>query len=264
MAVDRARQAFGVGIAGDDSDPAVFALEYLLRPAQPVLGEKRRLDPGLGDGGLGARFHHRDFAAVGLGQRVVVGARDRQRIRHRAGIEAEEPGAERRARESDVGRRRPPAALPQVGLSCELGQAKLDLIADDQRPQHVPAGQTLALGHRQRRSEIGAGMGGIAAEEIVVVIEVAQHGAVGQRRQGAGRRRPFAEHRRFRPPAELGDGSPDDPRRRTVETAERAGQGIEHQPFGLVDHLRRQVLVADGKHQLGHFIADVVSHRSSP
>ena len=100
---------------------------------------------------------------------------------------------------------------------------------------------------RDHRGEVVAGMSPALADKPVVEIQIADHDAIGKRRQ-LGARRLTAAYDRGRHITRgdaSGHAAGDLPGFAAI-AAHRAGQGIDEKPLCLVDHLRREIFIREG------------------
>ena len=131
------------------------------------------------------------------------------------------------------------------------------LVAGHEAGHEVAPGGALGLGRRERAGDDARAGMQEHAERVPLAAGQDQLG-VGEDRAGSGGRRAIhqeggaARHTRLFPGDEL-DGLP---ARGQLRAEERRREGLKRQPLGAVDHLRRQVLVAQAGHPPRKLAAD--------
>ncbi len=238
----RERARLAQGLLPDAEHP----LEGVVRPGQAGLGEARREDAVARAVGAGTALPHRQLAGAGLVGRQMRHDRERDRVAHLLGRQAEQLAGGKRAGHGADQR----LVVAGVVERHRVGEAALDLVGDRQRQDEVAARAAERLGHGEDARQVVGRVRGVERAPGVVEVEVAHHGAVDERchvGRGALAAAPDARAPRI---SGVRRDHAGDARRRRAERRERHADGIQQPRLGGVDRGLGQVAPAQARGEI--------------
>ena len=237
-------QRLGIQRARDDFAPACGTFKNFLGAGQSSRREQRRFNAAPGDHGLGGGLHHRYIAALRLRECVVVAGGYGDGVGGDVDVIRQQSRGQRSAGKLCM-RACMPAALRHAG---EIAQAQLHFVRDNHCLDQLAPAAPRVLRHRHRRREVAARVCGIAAEVIIIAVEITHQRAIHQRRQGTRGSFRGTDLRAARRCAQFARHAAHHARGRAMTGAKGARQRIQHDAFDLVDDLRRQIGVTNAMH----------------
>ena len=236
---------------------AARVLEQVQRTGDAALGQQRGLHAVLRHQRVGDGFGGGNVAEAHGGRGRGACAAQRDGVRQALPIEPHQPAGHRRCDQSRHG-----DAVPRRVPLHQLLAAAEDLVAQHDRGNHLAAGRAIELAGRERHRNVVAGMAAEVAGlgiDVVVEIEDAHQGAIGEGGiGGAGAMRP-ADHRALRRAARPFHHREQGTRGWFIERGEAAADGVEQQKLGLVADGRREIVGADGEHPPRELLDDALS-----
>ncbi len=211
---------------------AHLALEDRRRARHALRGEQRRQHTVAGGVGECRSLPHRELSGAGLTHRHVRHAGDALGVDQGRSVEAEQLSRPERRREGAVADVVPALRADAPGV----GQPTLDFVRDDGGRNQVAAGRARRLARGEDRGQVVARMRRFLGEVGVVEVEVAEQDAVYEGRH-VGTGAAAVERGRGRFGCDPRRHPLRHPRRVGAAGAERAAQGVDQSPLGLVyDH----------------------------
>ena len=169
-------------------------------------------------------------------------------------LEPHQPRRGQRAREHAVGDVIPPTRSE----TCGVAEPALDFVGQRAGDHELASIGLFGLGHRERRGNVVAGVGRLFGKVGVIIVQVADQTAVGERCPVWRHSSSSAQQSRAGPgcPIPGGHVARDDSRPGRPR-AERAAERINHAAFDLVHDGRGQVFEAQPDGEFSHFFGEI-------